>query len=191
MKKVTFSTKTEDDLIALSEERKLFIEGNILKVIVSSNESFKTYLEAAIEADKDSRRKRLELTKVVQEQNNSLVKKAEENKILVEEIQEALEDAKAAKEEALSDLDLMHKKSQFELINTIVNYALYVIVGTGIVTTALYTFAIVHASGETTLIGNTWSNLFGILLTNSFSIIGTIMGVKYANRGEGGKNEGP
>jgi hypothetical protein len=33
---------------------------------------------------------------------------------------------------------------------------------------------------ERTIIESTWSNLFGILLTNSFSIIGTIMGVKYA-----------
>jgi hypothetical protein len=33
---------------------------------------------------------------------------------------------------------------------------------------------------DTAIIGSTWSNMFGILLTNSFSIIGTIMGVKYA-----------
>ena len=33
---------------------------------------------------------------------------------------------------------------------------------------------------DTDIIGSTWSNMFGILLTNSFSIIGTIMGVKYA-----------
>jgi len=34
---------------------------------------------------------------------------------------------------------------------------------------------------ETQIIGSTWSNMFGILLTNAFSIVGTIMGVKYAN----------
>ena len=85
----------------------------------------------------------------------------------------------------MSDLDVMQRKSQFQLIGSIVKYALWVIVGTGIITTALYTFAILSNSSETTLIGNTWSNLFGILLTNSFSIIGTIMGVKYANKEEG------
>ena len=78
-------------------------------------------------------------------------------------------------------LDIYQKRTQFELIGNIVNYALYVIVGTGIITTALYVMAIYWSSSETTLIGNTWSNLFGILLTNSFSIIGTIMGVKYAS----------
>jgi hypothetical protein len=34
---------------------------------------------------------------------------------------------------------------------------------------------------DTVLLGSTWSNMFSILLTNSFSIIGTIMGVKYAS----------
>ena len=33
---------------------------------------------------------------------------------------------------------------------------------------------------DTQIIGSTWSNMFGILLTNAFSIVGTIMGVKYA-----------
>jgi hypothetical protein len=113
--------------------------------------------------------------------------KAEENIALMDELKEALSEAENAKEEALNDLDLVQKKTQFELINSIVNYALYVIVGTGIITTALYVTAIWLQSGETTLIGNTWSNLFGILLTNSFSIIGTIMGVKYANNSESNK----
>jgi hypothetical protein len=31
------------------------------------------------------------------------------------------------------------------------------------------------------IVESAWSNMFGILLTNSFSIIGTIMGVKYAS----------
>jgi hypothetical protein len=35
---------------------------------------------------------------------------------------------------------------------------------------------------DTQIIGSTWSNMFGILLTNAFSIIGTIMGVKYASK---------
>jgi hypothetical protein len=33
---------------------------------------------------------------------------------------------------------------------------------------------------DTQIIGSTWSNMLGILLTNAFSIVGTIMGVKYA-----------
>jgi len=97
------------------------------------------------------------------------------------ELKDALTQAEGAKEEALNDLDLMQKKTQFELIGNIVTVALWIIMGVGITTTALYGIALFTGSVDTTLLGNTWSNLFGILLTNSFSIIGTIMGVKYAS----------
>jgi len=33
---------------------------------------------------------------------------------------------------------------------------------------------------DTQIIGSTWSNMFSVLLTNAFSIVGTIMGIKYA-----------
>ena len=74
----------------------------------------------------------------------------------------------------------MQKKTQFELINSIVKVALYIILGVGIVTTGLYVFAMTMGF-DTTILSSAWSNMFGILLTNSFSIVGTIMGVKYAS----------
>ena len=83
------------------------------------------------------------------------------------------------RDEAVEDLDMMQKRTQFELIGLIVRVALIIIVGVGLTTTVLYTIAML-ANKDTTILGNAWSNLFGILLTNSFSIIGTIMGVKYA-----------
>jgi len=125
-----------------------------------------------------------EANKSVASQNEKLMSTQSENEQLMADLKEALEKAENAKKSAESDLDLIQKKTQFELIGNIVSYALYVIVGTGVITTALYVMAILHGSTETTLIGNTWSNLFGILLTNSFSIIGTIMGVKYASKDE-------
>ena len=81
---------------------------------------------------------------------------------------------------AENDLELMQKKTQFELIGTIVKVALWVILGVGGVTTAMYILAL-SAGLDTTVIGSTWSNIIGILLTNAFSIVGTIMGVKYAS----------
>jgi hypothetical protein len=78
----------------------------------------------------------------------------------------------------------MQKKTQFELIGQIVKVALWVILGVGIITTLLFAFTLVTGK-ENPILESTWSNLFGILLTNSFSIIGTIMGVKYATE----KNE--
>ena len=122
------------------------------------------------------------------------LKAIEETDALMLELQEALEAAKNAeweaeklrdeaekgKEQALEDLDLMQKRSQFELIGTIVRVALVIIIGVGIVTTIMYGIAMLSGQ-DTQIIGSTWSNMFGILLTNAFSIVGTIMGVKYAS----------
>ena len=155
MTKISFSREDESQLIKVADTNGLYLEGNLLKVIESKNEDFINYLQLAKDKDKESREKRLSLSKVVQDQNDSLVASTEEKDKLMEELKDALKDAENAKKEAEDDLDLMQKKSQFELINTIVNYALYVIVGTGIITTALYIIAIWYNSQETTLIGNT------------------------------------
>jgi PAS domain S-box-containing protein len=91
------------------------------------------------------------------------------------------------KNTALNDLDILMKKSQSELIKTIVLVALMVIVGVGVITTILYWMAIV-TNRDTQIIGSTWSNMFSVLLTNAFSIVGTIMGIKYATQ-DGGKEK--
>jgi len=184
-----------DELIRLSKEKKIFLEGNILKVLAADkkDKEFNDYLNTCKEKDNTSRRKRLQVTKQVQKQNKELVKKQEETDALMEELQVALQSAKESEEvanqlreeaekgmgKALEDLELMQKKTQFELISTIVKVALWVIVGVGVLTTAMYGLALVSGT-DTQIIGSTWSNMFGILLTNAFSIVGTIMGVKYA-----------
>jgi len=85
------------------------------------------------------------------------------------------------KDAAVNDLDVVLKKSQNELIKIIVKCALAVIVGVGIVTTVLYWLAMLTGK-DTQIIGSTWSNMFSVLLTNAFSIVGTIMGIKYATQ---------
>lgn len=185
---------TKEALLKLSKKR-IYLEGNILKVIEvdSDDVDFKEYITEAKRRDTSSRRKRLEVTKQVQNQNKELVSKQEENDTLMVELQAALEEAttaqqeadelrlnaERAKDEALKDLDLMQKRTQFELIGTIVRVALVVIIGVGIITTIMYGIALTTGA-DTQIIGSTWSNMFGILLTNAFSIVGTIMGVKYA-----------
>jgi methyl-accepting chemotaxis protein len=91
------------------------------------------------------------------------------------------------KNAALNDLDVVMKKSQSELIKVIVKVALAVIVGVGVVTTVLYWMAMLTGK-DTQIIGSTWSNMFSVLLTNAFSIVGTIMGIKYATQ-EGNKEK--
>jgi PAS domain S-box-containing protein len=100
-----------------------------------------------------------------------------------EKIKNSIEIEKNA---ALNDLDVMIKKSQSELIKTIVKVALSVIIGVGLVTTILYWLAMITGK-DTQIIGSTWSNMFSVLLTNAFSIVGTIMGIKYATQEDGKK----
>ena len=187
---------TRNVLLEVAKTKKIYVEGNFLKLLKApkGDKEFEEYLNLCKEKDKTTRRKRLEVTKQVQTQNKELVAKQEETDALMIELQGALESAKNAeweaeklrdeaekgKEKALEDLDLMQKRSQFELIGTIVRVALVIIIGVGIVTTIMYGLAILSGQ-DTQIIGSTWSNMFGILLTNAFSIVGTIMGVKYAS----------
>lgn len=177
---ITFDKKTIEQLLKLYESRKIGLEGNIAKIINTDNEEFKKYLENCIENDNENRRKRLNITKQVQAQNTELIKAKEENERINQELKIALEQTEEAKKLAENDLDLLQKKTQFELIGLIVKIALTIIISVGLITTFIYVY-ILAIGGDTKLIESSWSNMFGILLTNSFSIIGTIMGVKYAS----------
>lgn len=188
--------EVKEVLLTLAKEKKIYLEGNILKVLKADrgDKEFQDYLKVCKDRDVTARKKRLQVTKQVQSQNKDLVAKQQENDTLMIELQEALDEAKNAeqlaeslrkeaeqgKEKALEDLDLMQKKKQFQLIGKIVQVALWVILGVGLITTCLFAYTLVSGQ-ENPILESTWSNLFGILLTNSFSIVGTIMGVKYAS----------
>jgi Fe2+ transport system protein B len=220
---IVFDKDTKQKLINLYVDRNIGLEGNILKMIDFQNdEDFKNYITTCLENDKVSRKRRLDITKQIQTQNNELTKLNSENGRIMEELQQTLKevedsrmtfevqnrelnewkqdnirlteelktemvkseqariDAENAKKNVENDLDVLQKRTQFELINTIVKIALFVIVGVGLTTTILYLMAM-FTGKDTQIIGSTWSNMFGILLTNAFSIVGTIMGVKYAS----------
>lgn len=165
-------------LIDLARERGVYLEGNILKLLEADGDpSFAKYLKEANDRDNASRRKRLEITKRVQAQNTEL----HEAQAKLKDALQVAENAKTAVEQ---DLDVLQKKTQFRLMYRVVMVALGLIVGVGVSTTMLYVFAMLTGR-DTALLGNAWSSMFGILLTNSFSIIGTLMGVKYAAEGKG------
>jgi len=184
---IKLSNETKQQLLEIFKSKRIALEGNILKLIEEdSDEEFKAYLAEAKRLDTDSRRKRLEITKRIQSQNIELTKAQNENTALMNKLKAALTEAQDAKVEAeqlrdaaVEDLDSYQKRAQFELIGLIVRVALIVVLGVGVVTTGLYIFAMVNHY-DTKILESAWSNMFGILLTNSFSIIGTIMGVKYA-----------
>lgn len=138
-----------------------------------------------------------EYTKQIEKTNKKLFEAKEEINQINADLTKALVEAEEAKEEAEkarkiveNDLDFLQKKNQTELTGIIVKNALYVILGVGIITTLLYLIAI-FTQEETQIIGSTWSNLFGILLTNAFSIVGTIMGVRYANEHQNNHHQPP
>ena len=218
---IKLDTNSENELIKLLESKNIGLEGNIIKIFESDNDVFKNYLKVCGDKDKDSRRKRLEITKKVQIQNNELSNLNEQNQKMMEDLQIKIDEieeskltfevqnlelndwkkenlelteklqtemvkseqarirAEEAKHNAENDLDVLQKKTQNELISTIVRVALWVIMGVGIITTGVYVLTL-FVGKDTQVISAAWSNIFGILLTNAFSIVGTIMGIKYA-----------
>jgi predicted RNase H-like nuclease (RuvC/YqgF family) len=219
---IKIDDNTKKQLIELYQKKGIGLEGNITKLIErEDDEDFKEYLKDCEFKDAEKRKKRLEMTKKIQKQNEELTTLNDENQRILTELQDTLEnveqsktafelqnkelnewkttnirlteelrvemvraeqsklEAEAAKQNAENDLDLLQKRNQTELISTIVKVALYVIVGVGIITTGVYVFTLIVGK-DTQVISAAWSNIFGILLTNAFSIIGTIMGIKYA-----------
>lgn len=220
---IKLGKETKKQLIELFQSKNITLEGNIVKLFDAEDDvEFESYLKTCSEKDKDNRKKRLEITRQVQQQNRNLTDLNSENQKIMIELQDTLKgvedskitfevqnrelnewkqdnlrlteelknemvksesarmEAEKSKEVALNDLDLLQKKTQTELIGTIVKVALLVILSVGVITTGLYITAM-FTGKDTQIIGSTWSNMFGILLTNAFSIIGTIMGVKYAS----------
>lgn len=220
---IKFDSNTKKQLLELYRLRSINLEGNLVKFIDPEDDiEFKEYVNVCLNKDKDTRKRRLDITKQVQTQNSELSKLNNENQRILDELQETLLnvehskeeiqnqnnellewkeknekisidlknemlkseqariDAENAKQHAVNDLDVLQKKTQTELIGKIVKVALGVIISVGIVTTLMYIISI-FSNKDTQMIGSTWSNMFGILLTNAFSIIGTIMGVKYAS----------
>jgi methyl-accepting chemotaxis protein len=151
------------------------------------------YLQASYNPILDSKGNITDVVKIATDITESInsKKKIEELtnnlKFELENSQKLKDSIEVEKNMALNDLDVMIKKSQSELIKIIVKCALAVIIGVGIVTTILYWVAIV-TNKETQIIGSTWSNMFSVLLTNAFSIVGTIMGIKYATQENNNKN---
>ena len=185
---IEITEHTRNVLLEVAKKKKIYVEGNFLKLLKApkGDKEFEEYLTVCKDKDSTARKKRLSVTKQVQSQNKELEKAAKENEQLLLDLQVALDEAREAekeaqklRDEAVEDLDMLQKRTQFELIGLIVKVALIIIIGVGVTTTLLYSVAML-AGEDTTLLGNAWSNMFGILLTNSFSIIGTIMGVKYA-----------
>lgn len=185
---IQITEHTRNVLLEVAKTKKIYIEGSFLKILKTppGDTEFEEYLKLCKDKDTSKRKKRLEVTKQVQSQNKELTIAAKKNEQLAEDLKAALAEAESAKQEAeklrdeaVEDLDTLQKKTQFELIGKIVRVALSVIVSIGFFVTSLFLITLL-TNANSAIVESTWSNLMGILLTNSFSIVGTIMGVKYA-----------
>ena len=188
---VSYEYSKSDEYIKFWENLKKgkFFDGVFERVKVDGSV---VYLQASYNPVFDSKGNITDVVKIATDITESVnnKKKIDELtsnlKVELENSQKLKDSIELEKNMALNDLDVMIKKSQSELIKVIVKCALAVIIGVGIVTTLLYWLAIV-TNRETQIIGSTWSNMFSVLLTNAFSIVGTIMGIKYATQEKGSK----
>jgi len=101
---------TVNEALAKAKSKKVYIEGNFTKLLKDSLDAdVVAYISECKDKDKQSRRKRLDVTKQVQKQNSELAEAAVVKEALVLELQNALDDAEKLRDEAVEDLDLMQK----------------------------------------------------------------------------------
>ena len=182
-----FKKYLEDCLTNDTEKRKKRLEmtkqiqkqNGELVVANQENERILSELQETLKEVEESRLTFEVQNRELNEWKQDNLRLTEELKIEMVKAEQAKVTAETAKQNAENDLDLLQKRNQTELISTIVRVALYIIVGVGIVTTGVYVFTMIMGK-DTQVISAAWSNIFGILLTNAFSIVGTIMGIKYA-----------
>ncbi len=169
----------------LAKTKNIRLEGNICKVITAGdNKDFEAYLNECIDKDKENRKRRLKITEQVQHQNADLVmwKKENENintqlKISLDEAHALRQEAESAKDMAQNDLEVLQKKAQFEMVGMIVRMSIWVIGGVGVTVTSVY-LIMIFCKLKADIVASVWMNIMSILLTNSFSIVGTLMGIK-------------
>lgn len=136
----------------------------------SQNETINQKLKQALDEAETFNKEMIK----AKEETESALKEAQTARV---EAEKARQEAEIAKTSAVNDLELLQKKTQFELIGNIVKVALWVILGVGITVTLVYMICL-FAGFKTDVIGSAWVNIMSILLTNAFSIIGTLMGMK-------------
>jgi len=100
--RVKFCRESRDALIKIGNSRDVWIEGNIIKLLDDCDGEFSDYISTASEKDTEKRKKRLDITRQVQDQNKELQAKAQENDDLMTEIKDALKVAEDAKEVPVS-----------------------------------------------------------------------------------------
>jgi hypothetical protein len=162
---VILSNDTAQQLLNLWKTKKVGLEGNVLKVIQTTDEEFQRYIDEAKQRDQETRRKRLEITKQVQSQNKDLIESQADREKLMIDLQESLAQSEMLKNAAVEDLESLQKRTQFELIGLIVKVALSVIGAVCILTTILYLY-VISKGLNSTIIESIWNHLDQLILNH-------------------------
>ena len=95
---IKIDKNTKKTLLELYKNKGIGLEGNITKLIDGEDdEDFKKYLKECETKDSDKRRKRLEMTKKIQKQNEDLKSLNTENQQILEELQTTLKEVEESK----------------------------------------------------------------------------------------------
>ena len=95
---IKIDSNTKKTLMDLYTKKGIGLEGNITKLIdTEDDEDFKKYLKDCETKDGDKRRKRLEMTKKIQKQNEELVTLNQKNEKMMEDLQSTLKEAEEQK----------------------------------------------------------------------------------------------
>lgn len=170
-------------LIDLANEKGLYIEGAVLKLIKADTPEMKDYLSKAIELYKGKIRDNnkfqdvaAKLERLNDELNESL--KAEKEAKRIAEIERVK--AETAKDEALNDLEIVKARTQQELMISSTNKNYYLIGGVFVSFVLIYIVLIVSHHADSAVFANNLGNLGSILFSSAFALISYSLGQKQA-----------
>ena len=110
---LSFSDEIRKAFIDLAQSTKVYLEGNILKLIDPGDDSdFRAYLEEAVRRDKLARQRRLAITKQIQQQNKELIYHDEKNQLLNDELKLALIEQQKSKDQLIETLKKVQKQNK-------------------------------------------------------------------------------
>lgn len=169
-----------DILLKISKDG-IYLEGALLKVLTKENklsdDDWIEYLKIANDRDENKSKERVELTHEALNQKTELErahKKIKQQYKLLKEEKEKVEDNVCTLE---NDLKILREKNQLRILNHVVNICLRIIIGIGFSCSIILVVMLLFGK-QSDLIESTWSQSILLMLSNAFSIIATIQGVK-------------
>jgi len=105
--------QVKNALIEIARSTRVYLAGNILKLIDPGDHSdFRRYHEEAVLQDKNTRQRRLVITKQIQQQNRELIFQNEQNELLNQELKVAFAEQQKSKEQLIATVEKIEKQNK-------------------------------------------------------------------------------